>query len=267
MSTAASGGRTCLFCGGGPPWSDEHITPAWLLRHLELPDDDQIFLGAATAETGEIVRSRTHSTFRFVEGRVCWGCNTGWMHRLEDAARPVLVPLIDRTRELQSLTADEAELVGKWAIKTAYLHTYAGVLRQPVPRGHIAALNGDAGRPVATVEVFGMQSEYHRPSAYLQYGVWFEATNVDVRGLEPPEDSYKIVVQYRHLYLLVAHWPPPAQFIRSDAMHVRVLPRRDADLIWEINLTPVADGPIGRLQAFAVGLGVRHETRRLGPRP
>lgn len=253
--------RVCLFCGRGGPWAEEHINPAWLLRHLGLPDDDRLFQGSAVTETGELVASRSFSTFRFVEGRVCAECNNGWMSRLETAAMPILIPLIDHIRAVQTLTTMEAAIVAKWAAKTAYLHTYVGMLRQPVPLPQMRALHGDTGVPVDGVGVFATQGEFDRSSAYLQDGTWLEATTAAVQGIEPPAGSYKVVLQYRHLYLIVAHWPGPSYFIRSRTMQ-RLLPSMGPDLVWPGGRSPAGMGPIGRLQDVVVGLGVRHETPR-----
>ena len=99
--------KPCLFCGATGPGvlSKEHVFPQWLLEHLELPDHDQTFHAVSDSQTGEVVRQRIHSSFPFVEGRVCKEkCNNGWRSRLESAAKPILVPLMDSVRPLSDLT-------------------------------------------------------------------------------------------------------------------------------------------------------------------
>lgn len=158
--------RACLFCGAVGIFSDEHVIPQWLLKFLALPEDDQLYQGVASTETGTLVEPpRIHSTFSFVEGRVCGECNSGWMSRLEGAAKPILIALMEQSRRPHSLSAAEGAVVGKWTAKTAYLHTWAGPSKNPVQLAHLRALHGDAGVPATGVGVFGMQSEYKQPTA------------------------------------------------------------------------------------------------------
>jgi hypothetical protein len=71
--------RECLFCGAqeNGVLSKEHMIPKWLLEFLELPDDDRFFQGVAETTSGKLVEKREHSSFSFLEGRVCEECNTG----------------------------------------------------------------------------------------------------------------------------------------------------------------------------------------------
>jgi hypothetical protein len=54
--------------------------------------------GVSDSATGEVTNQRIHSAFTFVNGRVCGSCNSAWMSRLENAAKPMLIPLIEGTR-------------------------------------------------------------------------------------------------------------------------------------------------------------------------
>ncbi len=228
------------------------------LDYLGLPDGDQLFQGVASSETGQLVEPpRIHSTFSFVQGRVCGDCNSGWMSRLEGAAKPLLTALIDQQRGLASLSGQEAALVGRWAAKTAYLHTWAGPLKQPVQLSHLKALSGDAGDVAAGVGVFGMQSEYAQPSGYIQTGHWPQFAGTETaENVETPSNAYKVGLQFRSLYLLVAFWPNSTSVLtRVKDMHVRLIPPGPDGPEYEIQLG-VGAGPIDRLATFANWLGV-----------
>jgi hypothetical protein len=163
--------HSCLFCdaNGAGVLTNEHVVPQWLLRHLDLPADDMLFQGVASSATEALVEApRIHSSFNFVQGQICEECNTGWMSRLEGVAKPILVPLIENERVIQSLLPEEAEIVGKWAVKTAYMHSWTSPLKRPVQLDHLKALLGDDGRPFLGVGVFGMQSDFDKQTAYLQ---------------------------------------------------------------------------------------------------
>jgi hypothetical protein len=260
-------GADCLFCEARGPavLTNEHVNPQWLLERLELPNDDQLFQGVASSTTGELVdQPRIHSTFSFVQGRVCDDCNSGWMSRLETAAQPLLNLLMDQARSVRSLSVPEAAVVGKWAVKTAYLHSWTVPLKQPVSVGHLRELNGDSGQPVRGVGVFAMQSQYTKPSGYVQSGFWPQLAGVEVTpNGETPADAYKIGLQYRSLYLLVAFWPNlHSLFTRVQDMHLRLLPSGNSTEEEYLPEMVIGKGPVDRLAAFTNSLAVRHGSGR-----
>jgi hypothetical protein len=255
--------RECLFCGAVGTFTDEHVIPQWLLEYLALPEDDMLFQGVASTETGTLVEPpRIHSTFNFVEGRVCGDCNSGWMSSLEGTAKPILITLMEQSRHLQSLSASERTVVGKWAAKTAYLHTWAGPSKNPVQLAHLRALYGDAGAPANGVGVFGMQSEFKKPSGYIRTGLWPQLGTPQTEDGETPKAAYKVGLHFRHLYLLVASWPNPTSLLtRLRNLHLRVFPAGEgADPDYAVVGLAVPVSPIDRLVAFANGLAVSHSS-------
>jgi hypothetical protein len=241
--------------------TNEHVNPRWLLQHLQLPADDKLLQGVADVLTGELVAPpRIHSTFAFVQGRVCESCNSGWMSRLETAAQPLLISLIEERRSIPSLEEREAALVGKWAAKTAYLHTWASPLKWPVQLAHVQQLTGDAGMPSPGVGVFAMQADYRKPSGYYQSGTWLHIGG-DASTARTSDTAYKVGLQYRKLYLLVAFWPDAAaEFVRHDALHSRLVPRVvPAETLYSRELA-IGGGPIDRLAAFTDALAVMHRS-------
>src|SRR6185503_20533123 len=110
--------RRCLFCNtpllaGG---TREHVFPKWILDRL----------GIRTAHIspthfspdGEVLSTRQHTLENVQEGRVCHDCNTGWMSRLENETRPLLLSVFDDARTVADLTHPERETVARWALKT-----------------------------------------------------------------------------------------------------------------------------------------------------
>lgn len=253
----------CLFCGvvGAGQLTNEHVNPQWLLQYLGLPKNDQMFQGVASSATGELTQPpRIHSTHSFVQGHVCASCNSGWLSRLESAAKPLVIRLIDQPESLQRLASDEAALLAKWAAKTAYLHSWAGALRHSVELSHVRHLAGDAGTLAPGVAIFAMQSAYVQPTAYIQTGHWpqFAATDVG-QDRQTPEAAYKIGLQFRALYLLTAFWPDAASvLVRVRNMHLGLTPpQRQFDPEYAIELE-IGPGPVDRLAAFANWLAVWH---------
>jgi hypothetical protein len=244
----------CLFCGKSDvKLSNEHVVPEWLLEYLELPEDDKLFQGVAYSNTGDLVHDpRVHSTFNFVQGRVCKvDCNGGWMSRLESQASPLLKPLIDDTMSITGLNSVGRAIIGKWAVKTAYLHTWAGPMKKPVTVEHLKPLYGDHGAPLSTVSVFAMQNSYKKPTGYIQSGFWPQRGQPyeKVSG-ESPDEAYKIGMQFKHLYLLVAFWPNPNSMFMLMPFHTPILPLTVPDWPAFPGGIKVGNGPIDRLAGF-----------------
>jgi hypothetical protein len=255
--------NSCLFCGakGGGLLTNEHVIPRWLLEHLGLPKNDKLFQGVASSATETLVKQpRIHSSFNFVQGRVCENCNTGWMSRLEGTAKPILVPLIEKERTIDSLTPEEADVVGKWASKTAYMHSWTSPLKQPVQLDHLKTLCGDGGKPVAGIAVFGMQSNFKKPSAYYQRRHWPQFCNLEIEvPAESPREAYKIGLQFRHLYLLVAFWPnTECAFTRVLGTHLPVFPRRAEPQPVYLKYLRLGNGLIDQLAEFCNWLAITH---------
>src|SRR5712692_2090201 len=110
--------RTCIFCDSSLTGvrSEEHAIPRWLMDFLGVTDD-QLYLAVAHSHDDTILKDRKHVAGNFVEGRVCGGCNKGWMRNLEEQAKGLLKPLIEGTLSLLSISDDERTILAKWATK------------------------------------------------------------------------------------------------------------------------------------------------------
>jgi hypothetical protein len=253
--------NSCLFCdrSGAGILSNEHVIPRWLLDHLDLPEDDKLFQGVSSSKTNELITSpRIHSSFNFVQGHVCQECNNGWMSRLEVLAKPLLVPLIDGQRKIEELSASESAIIAKWTTKTAYMHSLTSALKQPVVSDHVRALNGDDGVPLSEVAVFGMLSDFKKQTGYFLARYWPTFGRRISIPIEVAQVSYKIGLQFRHLYLLVAFWPESALFTIARGLHIPVFPpgRPWAKYSGEF---VVGDGPVDQLALFSRALGLYFE--------
>lgn len=87
--------RGCTFCGARP-LTREHVWPTWLSDVLGRHPKE--FPGAYILETGEDHKTRrlipSKRRFELTARCVCSACNSGWMNRIEGAARPYLEPMI-----------------------------------------------------------------------------------------------------------------------------------------------------------------------------
>lgn len=130
----------CIYCGE-PGASKEHVWPQWVRRHAATtmkisPENFQTYgFTEESVKTPPVHSSRKkgHSRLSLTIQRPCEECNTGWMHDLEDAAIPIVKPMIEgkKTR----LSERDVRIVRAWATKTALHFLYDGEeqWRRPIP--------------------------------------------------------------------------------------------------------------------------------------
>ena len=154
--------RTCLYCGvplkagKGGNKAEEHAFPKWLQRRLSAfgKPFESVQVNLITGEQD----SRTHPLLTLVAKDVCRSCNQGWMSSLETAFEPIFEKLILAGGDVTDLSKDEAQVMRRWALKTALAVVAASrtdkqlpeilyrslALGQPIPRG-IHVFGGSVG--------------------------------------------------------------------------------------------------------------------------
>jgi len=256
-----SGGRKCIFCGEPLRGrrAKEHVIPQWLLDHLAMRDHD-LHLAVARTHDDAVVKDRSSVAANFVSGRVCYDCNNGWMQRLESKARPILTELIEGTRSLFSISADERFLVARWAAKTAYALSHAAPLKKTPDPAHMRFLVDNSEGLASGVGVFAQQVTTRNTFANIQRNRWPVQTD------NPLPDSasagrYKIAMEFRHLMLLVAFWPlPRAHFLLLAGIHVPLWPVREwYPAYFDKVQSSAAEDSRSLLDKFCSHLGIVHE--------
>ena len=110
------GPRTCAFCGAEGPLTLEHLWPAWTEPYIKGLGAPQSI--TRVSDHGEHVHDVwATSGLNLTARRVCRTCNNGWMHELEEATKPTLVPLITST-EPRTFSRGEAVTLATWITKT-----------------------------------------------------------------------------------------------------------------------------------------------------
>jgi len=216
--------------------------PKWLLHYLDVPPHDKTYQVVVDAASGNVIKDSKISSFKFLEPRICMlECNNGWMSRLEKTAKPILIQLMENTRQLASLSDVERTIVARWTTKTAFMHSCASLFERPVQPAHLRALNSDAGLPPEGLVVVGYQGAYTRGSSHLLGGPWFHAVPppaVPPAVGEVPRDAYKLGLQFKHLYLVTAFWPKTnTQYALAHNIHVPIWPiRKQHWRVWPSHL-------------------------------
>jgi hypothetical protein len=140
------------------------------------------------------------------EGRVCSGCNNGWMSELEDSSKPILVDLIRGRRRIAQLDSDESLLVGRWAVKTAYTLNSSSNFPIKVPESHLRSLFEHRSRLPWAVAVVGAEVRF-TDFAWFQSTVWMlcgpDNLTLNIAPLMNTR-SYKIGLHFGGLILVTA---------------------------------------------------------------
>jgi hypothetical protein len=227
------------------------------MEHLGMSDSD-LYLAVAQTADNAILKSRQHPAGNFVEGRVCDGCNDGWMNELEKEGKSVLIGLIDGKVSLLNLAAEERATVAKWATKTAYVISYASPLKKTPEPSHLRYMEDNAGAVPPRVGVFARQGRATLDFIQILRNHWPQRTNFPPIRMSPEPGSYKTALQFRRLLLLVAYWPEEhTDFMLAASVHIPLWPQREIYFTHHVRFAPMnVQDPAARLEDFSRSLGV-----------
>lgn len=163
--------RICLGCGNqltGDVFTLEHIVPQWLASEIELPNAKlEQFLHDETKTENELLRS--HGLNTFATRQVCARCNNGWMSRLENQAKPLILALMRVERSVLMLTEEERRILSRWAVKTAFMIAVTQTIKFPLPWSTFQALGTDEASGPERCVVFVNQQQ-NLPKGFLYTG-------------------------------------------------------------------------------------------------
>ena len=220
----------CIFCSTPVAKalntnSKEHIAPQWLQEVLAVRKrqaspvtsgwgSERVHPMAANLGPNRIRRREGPKTFQKHEfEQVCRRCNNEWMSRLETAALAVLLPLIEGTKTLASLSEDERAVLARWCLKTAYVSNRYAVAHGgrhfiPEEHGH-SVMDGNELPPGFCL----VGAQFDRPkNLYTKTGRDWPVHNAPP-GTERDCNvllgrSYKALFDLGPVVLMLVYWPP-----------------------------------------------------------
>ena len=103
----------------------------WLLKHLQALRTPITHFryqldGGSTRYGSQILLNS------FKLRRICEPCTNGWMSRLENNAKPVIVGLMDGSLKPDTMDDEQRRLLGRWAGKSALVESYAVGAQKPI---------------------------------------------------------------------------------------------------------------------------------------
>ncbi len=159
----------CIGCGPTTSRpSGEHIFSKWLLKEFD-PNASMPLLRQHRDGSQQQVRVEIKlDSFRLKD--VCETCNNGWMSKLEEDAKPIILDLIRNQRDLSNLNAEERGILAAWAGKTAVIESRAVGAECPIDGDYLQQIRRRDGRPPATFAVAACRSG-KGGFAHMQVGV------------------------------------------------------------------------------------------------
>ena len=129
--------KTCIFCGGFN-LSKEHVWPNWTRKVLtDNPSPahhewHNTFSSKGTVVKESGMRTRQGSTFTKKLRVVCKTCNNGWMSRLENDTKPILLTLIQGEPTL--LDREQQTLLAQWIVLKVMITEWNRPLEAFIPK-------------------------------------------------------------------------------------------------------------------------------------
>jgi hypothetical protein len=168
----------CIFCGAPPPLTDEHVWSQWLA--IDVPE----LGGFGTEITGivgapESLRRQRRKASSLKPKVVCAACNNGWMSRLQQSAKPYLLPMI-RGEEC-TLDAPGQEIVAAWLTMTAMTACWVNrdVGGWAIPQEHRTAIYETEKAPLTTQVWVAPCAHDDRPPRTHPYGLRYRIIRLD----------------------------------------------------------------------------------------
>lgn len=240
--------RTCVGCREqltNDLRSREHILPQWLAAEVEIPELDlKHYLHDEDEKTDALLRS--HGLGSYAIKNVCSKCNNGWMSRLEDRAKPLLLELMNMRASLLQLTEEQRTTISAWAIKTAFMIASA--------QKSVGNLPWNLFRQLAETPE-GVPAECFAVAAQLPFlpKGFLYACPGDVLPQYQDPVSIRVGFPAHHLHFVVILPCLDAQrLVRTSGVHIPIWPL-DLEIIVRYENFPTITVP-GELINFLTGL-------------
>jgi hypothetical protein len=261
----ATGKRQCLFCGGDLTKigrAREHIIPVWLQEEWGL--SDQVVAPTHFDKNGSVVSERLHTVSGLLAGRVCAPCNNGWMSRLENSARPLILDIAEGRRRIFSLKDNEALLLARWTAKTCYALNAGTNYRRFVPMEHPHTLVSEDYRLPGGVFVVGHAFGGGRDFSWAQTASWelliLQGDEAAI-SQQMSSEGYKIALRLGGLFLMTLYVPTPdSRVVLELRKHVPLYPRWSHPVVWKKRDRSWRGKVAERFFQFVISAGVAVDT-------
>jgi hypothetical protein len=220
--------KPCRFCGTTDRQiTNEHVWPEWLadfLPNISQPGHSERWSsGAGRQRWRQPLLTSTVRAF-------CNACNAGWMSDIENAAKPIIGPMVRGLAATLDASAQRA--VANWAVLKGLVAVQTSQNEQPIPERHYAAVYSARGaHPGMTRIWIGRRQNLADPitgSGQLFASHFMPLTNVVAGGFpRPPELNryissggvfFATIFQVGHFFAMALHHDWPGLEVRTRAV-------------------------------------------------
>ncbi len=213
--------RKCVFCGG-TELSKEHIFAQWLLKELDIFDNDVTMTHASVV--GIPVSNRRHPFSKLVNGLVCKKCNNGWMSQLESDCQKNIINLMNMNEldnEINFLK-EHYETVAKWAFKNVILLNSATNYRQLVSDEHYETLYSSGIPEGVFIDLAFCKNDSQIEWRQTPGGLVIKDKEIP---FNPNVTRYQITFQIKSLLIKVVFYESVDNVFYEDKGAIRLYPR------------------------------------------
>ncbi len=160
---------------------------------------------------------------------VCKGCNNGWMSRMENRTRPILMPLIQGL--FHPISTFDQQYLATWIAKTVMVGEYIFPKHIAVPDKERLHMYANLSPP----ENWTIWIADYRGSKWRHLAMYHHQGRLRAKPPEPGEpttDTHVTSIGMGHIFIQVAACPPEIGFdLENDAFR-RIWPRTNLVLSW-----------------------------------
>jgi hypothetical protein len=222
--------KLCAFCDTPltrENRSKEHVLPQWLIDFLLIRKEK--IETTHFSSKGETLTTRKHTLENLLAGQICEVCNNGWMSELEQAAIPILKPLILGKTTVVELNDKERQIISRWTAKTAFALNSSSNYLKNVHLEHFRHIRCNIDSLPINVSSFGQQHHGDRAFYWIQSPTWWlegESDKLAEIGIELKNSSYKVSFQFGKLMLLICYIPIENIYpVIWKGIHIPLIPK------------------------------------------
>ena len=243
--------RSCVGCGvelTGGVITREHALAQWLGAEIELPGASlKQYLHDEDKTEDELLRR--HGLNNFAIKNVCVNCNGGWMSRLENLAKPLILGLINQGTALRDLLPHDRLVISRWAVKTAFVILSIQQTRYELPWRMFQSLGTDEERGPDECFVFAGQL------SMLPDGFSYTChPNILSEAQAPVQFRVGFAVNRLHFVVIIPVLEGQRVLRFDPRIHVPLWPSVSVGFPTPHDTYPAGFDSLGRMQDFLTGL-------------
>jgi hypothetical protein len=194
--------KKCIFCGGRP-LTKEDVWPTWLTQYVprDLPSySDSVNTISASGEITTVRKKRSGDPRSRRAKCVCATCNSGWMSRLQERAKPIVLALVRGTET--TLSVRDQDLLSAWATMSTITSEYFNPSQVAISARHRRRF-WKTQRALKNWKIWIGNYRRGEWKPYRAHNAWTYVKSSRPRRKPPPPNTQTTTLVFGQLYLHV----------------------------------------------------------------